>query len=121
SVTYDATSVVFLGDVKAYFQDSKVECQRLTVLLNESGDAQRIIAEESVSFTKKDTLIKSQQFTYTFSNGHAVMAEIRGKTIYTDEDKKKHTLYFSGTTLTSQRDESLSQTGYLTTCEFDRP
>ncbi|MFN4189633.1 MAG: LptF/LptG family permease [Pseudothermotoga sp.] len=121
SVTYDATSVVFLGDVKAYFQDSKVECQRLTVLLNESGDAQRIIAEESVSFTKKDTLIKSQQFTYTFSNGHAVMAEIRGKTIYTDEDKKKHTLYFSGTTLTSQRDESLIQMGYLTTCEFDRP
>lgn len=120
-VTYDATSIVFSGNIVAQFQDSKVECQKLTVLLNKSGDAQKIIAEESVSYAKKDTLIKCQQFIYTFSDKHTVMANIRGKTIYTDEEKNKHTVYFSGKGLEGQNDESLIEKGYLTTCELDKP
>lgn len=121
SVTYDATSVVFSGNVEALFQDSKVECQKLTVFLNESKNAQKIIAEESVSYTKKDTVIRCQQFTYVFSEQYSMMANIRGKTIYTDEEKTKHTVYFSGEVLKGQHDEYLIWKGYLTTCELDQP
>ncbi|WP_041082655.1 YjgP/YjgQ family permease [Thermotoga profunda] len=121
SVTYDATSVIFSGNIAATFQDSRIECQKLTVFLSKSGDAQKIIAEESVSYAKKDTTIKCQQFTYTFSDEHSLMANIRGRTIYTDEEKNKHTVYFSGKNLEGKNDESLIEKGYLTTCELDRP
>ena len=121
SVTYDATSVTFLGNIVASFQDSKIECQKLTVFLSQSGDAQKIIAEESVAYTKKDTLIRCQSFTYSFSDEHSLMMNIRGKTIYTDEEKNKHTIYFSGKDLEGEHNESLIEKGYLTTCELDRP
>lgn len=121
SATYDATSVVFIGEIVASFEDSKIECQKLTVLLSSSGDAEKILAEENVTYTKKDTSIKCQNFVYTFAEKRSLMAQIRGKTVYSDEEKKKHTIYFGGKTFEGLQKESFIERGYLTTCELDQP
>ncbi len=121
SVTYDATSLTFSGDVIATFKESQIQCESLTVYINDKGAAEKVFAYQDVIYRKEDTLIKSNTLLYTFSTEHMLLAKVKGETIYTDEEKVEHKIYFYGNTMQKDQSEYEIERGYLTTCELDHP
>jgi len=121
NVVFEKGKLIFSQGVEASYEDVFIRCSTLTAFLNESNQVEKILAEGNVSYNKKDTQIRAQQLYYVFSEKLALIVEARGKTIFSDEEKVKHTVYFSAKSLQMKEGVGELQRSYLTTCDLEQP
>jgi len=121
NVTLEKGKLILSQGVEVSYGDIFIQCSTLTAFLNDKNEVERILAKGNVLYSKKDTQIRAQQLYYVFSEKLALVFEARGKTVFSDEEKVKHAIYFA--TESSKMEENLAelQKSYLTTCDLERP
>lgn len=121
NVLVEKGRLILSNGVEVRYEDVTIQSETLTVFLNDSSEVEKILAEGSVLYTKKDTQIRAQQLLYVFSEKLAFVLQVKGKTIFTDEEKAKHTIYFAAESSRMKDGSAELSTSYLTTCELEKP
>lgn len=121
SVSFDKGKIVVSGTVEASYGEISIQCSTLTAFLNESNEVEKILAEGNVLYSKKDTQIRAQQLYYVFSEKLAFIVQPRGKTVFIDEEKAKHQLFFAAKSSHLKGEYGELQMSYLTTCDLEEP
>lgn len=121
NMSFEKGKVIVSGSVEVSYGDVVIRCSTLTIFLNDSNEAEKILAEGNVLYSRKDTQIKAHQLYYVFSEKLALVIQPRGKTLFTDEEKVKHQLFFAAKSSYMKDDYGEFQTSYLTTCGLEEP